>query len=110
MAFDVPEAFACDEELMPGCFLGLLHEGMEHGDHPATHGLGVRKPELGTVIFKEVEQRIASRQQIHGPVLNVIAHTNAEYSTRNDRSMLARVLRAHGAHPPMGSGRQAVAG
>jgi hypothetical protein len=99
MAFDVPEAFASDEELTPGCFLGLLHEGMEHGDHPATaeaiesppgtgaalgpeleqpatHGLGVRRPELGTVIFEEVEQLIASRQQIHGPVLDVLANTS----------------------------------
>jgi len=57
MAFDVPEAFASDVELTPGCFLGLLHEDMEHGDRPAdTHGLGVRRPELGTVIFEEVEQ------------------------------------------------------
>jgi hypothetical protein len=57
MAFDVPEAFASDVELTPGCFLGLLHEDMEHGDRPAdAHDLGVRRPELGTVIFEEVEQ------------------------------------------------------
>jgi hypothetical protein len=100
MALEVPEAFASDEELTPGCFLGLLHEDMEHGDHPAiaeavegpadagtasgpefeqaaAHGLGVRRPELGTVIFEEVEQLVASRQQIHGPVLDVLANTTA---------------------------------
>jgi hypothetical protein len=107
MGFDVPEAFASDEELTPGCFLSLLHEGMEHGDHPPTaeavegpadagtasgpefeqaaaHGLGVRRPELGTVIFEEVEQLncfaeafgYASRQQIHRPSLDVLANTS----------------------------------
>jgi hypothetical protein len=36
----------------------------------------VRRPELGTVIFEEVEQLITSRQQIHGPVLDVLAYTS----------------------------------
>jgi hypothetical protein len=76
MAFDVPEAFVSDEELTRGCFLGLLHEGLERGGHPAAaHGLGVRRPELGTVIFEEVEQLIASRQEIQRPVLDVLANT-----------------------------------
>jgi hypothetical protein len=46
MAFDVPEAFASDEELTPGCFLGLLHEGMEHGDHPPTAEAIERPPTM----------------------------------------------------------------
>jgi len=100
MAFDLSETLKGKHKFAFGGFLGLLHEGMKDGDYLSTavavegstdaraafgpelkqavaHGLGVGCPELGSVVFQQVQQLIAAGQQVDRPGLDLLADAGA---------------------------------
>ena len=101
MLFDLLHTVAGNGEITPGCFLRLLDECMEHDDHSAAaitkesstdpasafgpefkqavaHGLEVGRPEQGTMVFQQVHEFVAARQQVDGPRLDLITNARAE--------------------------------
>jgi hypothetical protein len=100
MAFDLLEALTGSCKLFLRCFLGLFDEGVEHGDHPlraiaiqspadagaafdpelekpGTQGLGVGCPELGSMVFQQIQKLITTNQEIDRPGLDLRANAGA---------------------------------